>query len=198
MSVAIDVIFVLFMAFMFFLGYRKGFLTKAWWLLDLAVIVLVGFFLTPTIKDALQNNTGLYNWLDSTFRSWMGDGSVANYNAAEVAGLVLEIIIWLGLGIIVCILMAILKAVLKSLTKYKFFGIIDKILGGVYALVIWLAVLMVLGVLIGTCTNFEPIKKAYDACGETYIFKYIFGANPFQEFVNSKIPIGTWIGNLIQ
>ncbi len=197
MSIAIDVIFVLFMALMFFFGYRKGFLHKAWWLLDIAVIVLLGFFLTPTIKEALQSGTGIYTGLENAFKSMMGDGSVANYDASALAGLALEVIIWVALGILVIILMAILKCVLKSLTKYAFFGIINKILGGIYSLVIWFAVLMVLGVLAGTFTNFAPIKTAYDTCGETYIFKYIFGANPFQDFVNGKLPLGTWIGNLI-
>lgn len=135
MSIAIDVIFVLFMALMFFFGYRKGFLHKAWWLLDIAVIVLLGFFLTPTIKEALQSGTGIYTGLENAFKSMMGDGSVANYDASALAELALEVIIWVVLGILVIILMAILKCVLKSLTKYAFFGIINKILGGIYSLV---------------------------------------------------------------
>ncbi len=198
MAIAIDVIFILFMALMFFFGYRKGFLHKAWWLLDVALIVLFGLFLTPTIRDALQNNTGIYNWLNNAFVSMMGDGSVANFDAASLAGLVLDIIIWVVLGIIVIIVMAIFKAVLRRLTKYAFFGIIDRILGGVYSIVIWLAVLMVIGVIAGTFTNFEPVRKAYDLCAETYVFRYIFGANPFQAFVNEKFPLGTWIGGLFQ
>ena len=36
---------------MFFFGYRKGFLTKAWWLLDIGLIVVFGLFLTPSIKQ---------------------------------------------------------------------------------------------------------------------------------------------------
>ena len=38
MNIVVDVIFVLFLALMFFFGFRRGFLTKAWWLLDIGLI----------------------------------------------------------------------------------------------------------------------------------------------------------------
>ncbi len=198
MTVAIDVVFVLVLCLMFFLGYRKGFLHKAWWLLVAAVVVLAGFFFTPSVKDALMQNTGIYNWLFNMYSSVMGDGSIANFDVASVAGITLEILIWIGFWIVIAILMAILKLILKSLVKYSFFNVIDKIFGGVYSVVICFAVLMLVGVICGTFVNFSPVQSAYSACSETYIFKYIFGANPFQGFVNEKFPLGTWIGNLFQ
>ena len=59
MSIIIDIVFVLFLVLVFYLGYRKGFLTKAWWLVDLALIAIVGFLLSPTIFNAIKNNTGI-------------------------------------------------------------------------------------------------------------------------------------------
>lgn len=197
MNIVIDVIFVLFMALMFYLGYRKGFLSKAWWLIDIALIVAVGLILAPTVASALAENTGLQATLEEAFASMLGEGSFIDLDAAQTASLVLNIIVWVALGIIIIILMAILKAVLKSLRKYAAFKIIDGIFGGLYSVIISLAVLVVLGALVGTFTDFAPIKSAYDLCGETYIFRYVFGANPFDEFLSEKFPLGSWLYDLI-
>lgn len=194
MNIVIDVIFVLFLALMFFFGFRKGFLTKAWWLLDIGLIVIFGIFLTPSIKAALDGS--LTPALENAFTS-MVESSGMNLDPAEFAGIVTSVIIWIGIGIIVIIVMAIIKAVLRRVNKIKFFGFIDKLLGGVYAVAISLAVLVVLGALVGTFVNFDVMKNAADFCSQTYIFKYVFGANPFQQYADQYVPLGTWIAGLI-
>ena len=194
MNIVIDVIFVLFLALMFFFGFRKGFLTKAWWLLDIGLIVIFGIFLTPSIKAALDGS--LTPALENAFTS-MVESSGMNLDPAEFAGIVTSVIIWIGIAIIVIIIMAIIKAVLRRVSKIKFFGFIDKLLGGIYAVAISLAVLVALGALAGTFVNFEVMKNAADFCSETYIFKYVFGANPFQTYADQYIPLGTWIAGLI-
>ncbi|HJB92899.1 MAG TPA: CvpA family protein [Candidatus Borkfalkia stercoripullorum] len=194
MNIVIDVIFVLFLALMFFFGFRKGFLTKAWWLLDIGLIVIFGIFLTPSIKAALDGS--LTPALENAFTS-MVESSGMNLDPAEFAGIVTSVIIWIGIGIIVIIVMAIIKAVLRRVNKIKFFGFIDKLLGGVYAVAISLAVLVVLGALAGTFVNFDVMKNAADFCSQTYIFKYVFGANPFQQYADQYVPLGTWIAGLI-
>lgn len=194
MNIVIDVIFVLFLALMFFFGFRKGFLTKAWWLLDIGLIVIFGIFLTPSIKAALDGS--LTPALENAFTS-MVESSGMNLAPAEFAGIVTSVIIWTGIAIIVIIVMAIIKAVLRRVNKIKFFGFIDKLLGGVYAVAISLAVLVVLGALAGTFVNFDVMKNAADFCSQTYIFKYVFGANPFQQYADQYVPLGTWIAGLI-
>ena len=194
MNIVIDVIFVLFLALMFFFGFRKGFLTKAWWLLDIGLIVIFGIFLTPSIKAALDGS--LTPALENAFTS-MVESSGMNLYPAEFAGIVTSVIIWIGIAIIVIIVMAIIKAVLRRVNKIKFFGFIDKLLGGVYAVAISLAVLVVLGALAGTFVNFDVMKNAADFCSQTYIFKYVFGANPFQQYADQYVPLGTWIAGLI-
>lgn len=194
MNIVIDVIFVLFLALMFFFGFRKGFLTKAWWLLDIGLIVIFGIFLTPSIKAALDGS--LTPALENAFTS-MVESSGMNLDPAEFAGIVTSVIIWIGIAIIVIIVMAIIKAVLRRVNKIKFFGFIDKLLGGVYAIAISLAVLVVLGALAGTFVNFDVMKNAADFCSQTYIFKYVFGANPFQQYADQYVPLGTWIAGLI-
>lgn len=194
MNIVIDVIFVLFLALMFFFGFRKGFLTKAWWLLDIGLIVIFGIFLTPSIKAALDGS--LTPALENAFTS-MVESSGMNLDPAEFAGIVTSVIIWIGIAIIVIIIMAIIKAVLRRVSKIKFFGFIDKLLGGIYAVAISLAVLVALGALAGTFVNFEVMKNAADFCSETYIFKYVFGANPFQTYADQYIPLGTWIAGII-
>ena len=193
MNIVIDVVFVLFMALMFFFGFRRGFLTKAWWLLDIGLIVVFGLFLTPSIKQGI--GPSLTPALESMFASLAESG--LNMDPAEIADIVTSVIIWVGIGIIVIILMAILKAVLRRVNEMKFFGYIDKILGGIYGVAISLAIIMVLGALAGTFVNFEPMKNAADFCNQTYLFKYVFGSNPFQPFADQYLPLGTWIAGLI-
>ncbi len=196
MSIVFDVVLVVFLALMFLVGYKKGFLNKAWWLVDIALIVAVGMLLVPTLNESLTN-AGLYAKLEGLFRSLVGEGSFLKLDPADAARVAQTVIAWLGLAIIIIILMAILKAVLKGLRKYKVFKVLDGILGGAYGVLISFVVLMVIGVLVGTFSNFEVIANAQETCSQSYLFKYIFGANPFQEFVNGKIPLGTWIANLI-
>lgn len=197
MSIVADILFVLFMALMFFFGYRKGFLTKAWWLLDIGLIVVLGVFLAPTVKGMFSSN--LLPALENAFASLADSaGEVLNLNPEELADIVLSVIVWIGLGIIVVIVMAILKHFLRKLNRLKFFGLIDKIFGGVYSLAITLAVLMILGALLGTFVNFGPIEKAAEFCADSYVFKYVFGANPFQNFADKYVPLGTWIGDLVK
>ena len=196
MSIVIDVVFVLFLVLMFFFGYRKGFLNKAWWLVDIALTAGLCVLLLPTLNNSLTN-AGLYGKLESLFSSLVGGNSPIKLDAAEAASVVQSVIICIGLGIIVIIVMAIVKALLKGLRKYIAFKIIDGVLGGVYSIVITAAVLMVIGVLAGTFVPyFGPVSSASDLCSECFLFKYIFGANPFQEFVNGKFPLGSWVAQL--
>lgn len=190
MSIVIDVVLILFLALMFFFGYRKGFLSKAWWLIDIALIVAFGLLLTPTLSGAITDHTGLYNALCNGLRSAFGE------DAERTAALIIDIIVWVGIGIIVIILMAILKAVLKKLRQYAVFKVIDGIFGGIYGVIISFAVLFVIGALVGTFTNFAPIQRAQEFCADTYVFRYIFGANPLDGFLSEHFPLGTWIGNL--
>ena len=193
MNIVIDVVFVLFMALMFFFGYRRGFLTKAWWLLDIGLIVVFGLFLTPSIQEGI--GPSLSPALEGVFNSWKENG--LNVDPASLASVVTSIIIWIGIGIIVIIVMAIVKALLRKLKRTKVFDIIDKILGGVYGLAISLAIIMVIGALAGTFVNMDPMKNAADFCNTTYVFKYIFGSNPFQPFADQYLPLGTWIAGLM-
>ena len=181
------------MALMFFFGYRRGFLTKAWWLLDIGLIVVFGLFLTPSIQEGI--GPSLTPALEGMFNSLKENG--LNIDPASLASVVTSIIIWVGIGIIVIIVMAIIKVLLRKLKRTKVFDIIDKILGGIYGVAISLAVIMVIGALAGTFVNFEPMKNAADFCNTTYVFRYVFGSNPFQNFADRYLPLGTWIAGLI-
>ena len=189
MSIIVDIVLIIFLALMFLWGYKKGFLDRAWWLVDIALIVALGLLLVPTVSDALTVHTGLYGALKNAL-------SVMEEEAERKAALIVDIIVWVGIGIIVIILMAILKAVLKKLRQYAFFKIVDGILGGIYLVVITFAVLMVLGLLVGTFTNYSAIAKAHDFCADSYVFRYIFGANPFESFAAEHFPLGTWVAKL--
>lgn len=193
MNIVIDVIFVLFLALMFLFGFRRGFLTKAWWLLDIGLIVVFGLFLTPSIKQGI--GPSLTPALEGAFASLKDSG--LNIDPASVADIVTSVIIWVGIGILVIIVMAIIKAVLRRINRMKFFNFIDKILGGIYDVAFALAVLMILGALAGTFVNFDAMKSAADFCNQTYLFKYVFGSNPFQSFADQYVPLGTWIAGLI-
>ena len=193
MNIVIDVIFVLFLALMFLFGFRRGFLTKAWWLLDIGLIVVFGLFLTPSIKQWI--GPSLTPALEGAFASMAESG--LNVDAAGLADIITSVIIWVGIGILVIIVMAIIKAVLRRINRMKFFNFIDKILGGIYDVAFALAVLMILGALAGTFVNFDAMKSAADFCNQTYLFKYVFGSNPFQSFADQYVPLGTWIAGLI-
>ena len=192
MNIVIDVVFVLFMALMFYFGFRRGFLTKAWWLLDIGLIVVFGVFLTPSIQEAI--GPSLTPALENAFASLAESG--LSIDPASFADIVTSVIIWVGLGIIVIIVMAILKLFLRKLNNLKFFNFIDKVLGGLYGVAICLAVIMALGALAGTFVNFEPMKNAAEFCNQTYLFKYVFGSNPFQSYADQYVPLGTWIAGL--
>ncbi len=190
MNIAIDVIFVLLGLLVFYLGYRKGFLTKAWWLVDLAVITIVGGLLAPTIFDAIKTKTNWYTALVEKLASVEGK---LNIQAESLAETIIVAGIWIALGIVVTIILAIFKALLRKLVRYSVVSVIDKILGGVYSVVLFVAVLMVLGALVGTLDVFEPIRKASETCSECYVFRYIFGANPLQTYADKYVPLGEWI-----
>lgn len=198
MNIAIDVFFVLFLALMFFIGYKKGFLNKAWWLIDVALIVVIGLAVVPTVHRALSENTSLVGKLENLFTSLIGNATIAKLDAAGLASLVTDILIWIVLAIVIIILMAIVKHILKKLRNYSFFKVVDGILGGLYGVIISVAVLMAIGVIVETFTCFAPVQSAHDICSETYVFKYIFGANPFGEYANAHFPVGSWIRSLLQ
>ena len=49
-----------------------------------------------------------------------------------------------------------------------------------------------------TGVHFAPVSSAYDLCGQTHLFRYVFGANPFQETINAHFPLGSWIYEALQ
>ena len=53
MKIAIDVIFILFLLVMAVAGYRKGFLDRAWWLMDIVIIVFLGVNCEPKLTQQL-------------------------------------------------------------------------------------------------------------------------------------------------
>ena len=192
MAIAIDVIFVLFLVLMFFLSFRKGFLTKAWWLLDVALIVLAGIYFAPTLVTILEEMSFMQK-LEDAIASGLAQASFLNMDPAEAARTCMNIIAWVVLGILVIIVMAILKLILRKVVKVKVFGFVDKLLGGLYGAIISATFLLVLGARATTLTTFEPVAKAFDVCKETYLFRYIFGENPFGEWALTNFPLGEWI-----
>lgn len=194
MNILIDVIFVLFVLLMFFLGYRKGFLTKAWWLIDLGLIVVCGIFIAPSILAPLKK-TSMYAGLESNLSSLAGRLNIED--ASSLADLIFNICIWLALAIVIIIVMAIFKSLLRKLTNYKAFSVIDKVLGGVYSAVIVTAFLIALGAVAGTFVQFAPVASASEMCSETYIFRYVFGANPFQPQADKYLDLGGLIYKLL-
>lgn len=197
MKIAIDITFVLFLALMAFIGYKKGFLNRAWWLVDIVIIVLLGMSFAPQLTQKL-GDTGLSASIADALSGLANGDTLFGKPVSDVADLAVSVIVWAGLAIVVAIVMAIVKAILKCLRKFLFFRIIDGILGAVYGVCITLAVLLVLGAAAGTFTDFAPVSSAYDVCAQTSLFKYIFGQNPFQETVNANFPIGEWIYNALQ
>ncbi len=188
MTIVIDVVFVIFLALVAVLSYRSGFFQRGWWLLDIAITILLGMRLIPIIND-IFTDAGLLEALQGALDSVVGEGKLIKMEAAEVATIVQTVLAWICLGIIVIILMAILKAILKNLRKFQWFRIVDGILGCVYSLVVTVAILLIVGAIAGMFTEVEVIGKAYDVCKQTSLFKYIFGENPLQEVVVAYWPI---------
>lgn len=194
MNIVIDIIFVIFILAVFGLSYRRGFLTKAWWLIDLALIIAFGIFLSPTILDALRG-TALYNALYDSLASAVDFIDIEN--VATMTNVIFTVGIWILLAIAVIIVMAIVKALLRRLTQYKFFKVIDGILGGVYSAALTVAILVLLGALLSTFNVFAPIANAEEFCSGTYVFKYVFGENLFRSQMEKYFNLGSWIYNLI-
>ena len=184
MSIIIDVILCLLAVLVFFLGYRKGFLQKAWWLVDLVVIILLFMMLSPTILKWIEANTA---WKNSLV-DWIGSftGSVPQIQPESVAYFILKAGICLALGIVVVIIMLIVKFLLKKLITLKVFEIIDKSLGGVYSVAVM------------TFVNFAPIQSLSDTFSQTYMAKYLFGENLLQGFFDKYLPFGTWIAGIVK
>ena len=196
MSIIIDVILCLLAVLVFFLGYRKGFLQKAWWLVDLVVIILLFMMLSPTILKWIEANTA---WKNSLV-DWIGSftGSVPQIQPESVAYFILKAGICLALGIVVVIIMLIVKFLLKKLITLKVFEIIDKILGGVYSVAVMTLILLVIGGVLGTFVNFAPIQSLSDTFSQTYMTKYLFGENLLQGFFDKYLPFGTWIAGIVK
>lgn len=196
MNIVIDIVFVLFVLLMAFVGYKKGFLDRAWWVIDIVLIVFLGMNFVPKISQALSG-TGFAVSIENAIAGAVS-GGLFGKTPAELASLALDIIAWAGLAVAVLIVMAIFKAILKSLRKVLGFRVLDGILGSLYGIVMCLVILLVLGALAGTFTQFAPVSSAYDLCSQTTLFKYVFGANPFQETINAHFPLGTWIYGALQ
>ncbi len=196
MYIVIDVVFVLFVALMFFFGFRKGFMTKAWWLVDLALIVVLGILVAPTVLAGMQG-TALYASVLNKFTAWQTSGTLTISNPETITNVIFSIAIWILLALAVVIVMAILKAVFRGLYKYRAFRFIDKLFGGIYSAAFTVALLFAIGAVVGTFVDFQPIAKAADFCSHTYVFKYIFGENPLQGRMEESFNIGGWIYNAL-
>lgn len=196
MSVVIDIALCLFAVLFFFFGYRKGFIKKAWWLVDLVVIVLLFIAISPSVLKWIETETG---WKTSLVE-WIGSlaGNIEQIKPEAISDFILKAGICLVLGIIVIIVMLIIKCLLKKLIRLKVFEIIDKILGGVYGAAVFALVLMVIGAILGTFVNFAPIQNLSNIFTETYMAKYLFGENLLQGFFDKYLPLGTWIAGLIK
>lgn len=196
MGILIDIVLCLLAVLFFFLGYRKGFLRKAWWLVDLVVIVLLFAMLSPSILQWIEGNTGwktaLVNWLSKLAEK------VDKINPEAISDFILKAGICLVLGIIVIIVMLVIKLLLKKLIGLKFFEIVDKIMGGIYNIAVVTLILMVIGGVVGTFVNYAPIQKASEFFADTYMAKYIFGENLLQGFFDKYFPLGTWIADLLK
>lgn len=197
MKIAIDVIFILFLLVMTVVGYRKGFLDRAWWLMDIVIIVFLGMNFEPKLAQQL-GDAGLTAAIEGALSGAAGGDTLFGKPVADIAQIAVSVIVWAGLAIVVAIVMAIVKAILKSLRKFLSFRVIDGVLGAMYGMVITLVVLLVIGAVAGTFTDFAPVSSAYDLCGQTHLFRYIFGANPFQETINAHFPLGSWIYGALQ
>ncbi len=196
MYIVIDVVFVLFVALMFFFGFRKGFMTKAWWLVDLALIVVLGILVAPTVLAGMQG-TALYASVLNKFTAWQTSGTLTISNPETITNVIFSIAIWILLALAVVIVMAILKAVFRGLYKYRAFRFIDKLFGGIYSAAFTVALLFAIGAVVGTFVDFQPIAKAADYCSHTYVFKYIFGENPLRGRMEESFNIGGWIYNAL-
>lgn len=195
MGIVIDIALCLIAILFFFLGFRKGFLKKAWWIVDIVVSVLLFMLISPSIlKWITEKNTwrtGLINALSSIAES------IPQLNPETVADFILKAGICLALGIIVVIVMLFVKFILKKLITIKFFEILDKLFGGIYSVVVFMLILMVIGGILGTFVTFAPIQKLSDFFATSSMAKYIFGQNPLQGIFDKYIPLGVWIKNLI-
>lgn len=194
MGILIDIVLCLIAVLFFFLGYRKGFLRKAWWLVDLVVIILLFIMLSPSILKWIEGNTGWKTFLVNRFTSL--SEKISQINPESLADFILKAGICLCLGIIVIVVMLIIKLLLKKLIGLKFFEIVDKIMGGIYNVGVILLILLIIGGVLGTFVNFAPIRKASDFFTDTYMAKYIFGDNLLQGFFDKYFPLGTWIAKL--
>ena len=84
MTIVIDVVFVIFLALVAVLSYRSGFFQRGWWLLDIAITILLGMRLIPIIND-IFTDAGLLEALQGALDSVVGEGKLIKMEAAEVA-----------------------------------------------------------------------------------------------------------------
>lgn len=196
MQIVIDIVLCVLAVLFFFVGYHKGFLKKAWWLVDLAVIVLLFTLLSPTILKVITEKTDIRTTLINTFGGI--SESIPQLSAEAITDFILNVGICLVLGVAVIIVMAILKLIIKLFIKISFFRFIDKILGGVFVVVLFIVILLVIGALFGTFTTFAPIKSVVDMFSESAMGKFFVGSNPLQGIVDKYVPLGTWIAGLVK
>lgn len=196
MGIVFDIALCLLAVLFFFLGFRKGFLKKAWWLIDLVVVVLLFLLLSPSILKWITEKTSWRSGLVEAIGSLAE--KVPQINPETVTDFILKAGICLALGIIVVVVMIFVKFILKKLITLKFFEILDKILGGVYQIAVVTLILLLIGGVLGTFVNFAPIQKLADMFSTSSMAKYIFGHNPLQGIFDKYIPFGTWIAGLIK
>lgn len=195
MGVIIDVALCLVAILFFFLGYRKGFLKKAWWLVDIVVSILLFMALSPSVLNWITENTTWREGLINAFSSL--SETIPQLDAATIADFILKAGICIALELIVIIVMLIVKFILKKLITIKFFEILDKLFGGIYSVVVFILVLLVLGGVLGTFVEFAPVQKLNDVFVTSSMAKYLFGQNPLQAVFDKYFPLGVWIKNLI-
>ena len=195
MSIVIDIAFCLIAVLFFYLGYRKGFFFFFWWIIDLALIVVMFVLLSPSIMKWIEGSTGWKTSLSDKIAAMTANLPV-EINAESVANFILKTGICVVLAIAIISVMAIIKFFLKKLITLKVFGVIDRILGGFYSVIVMFVILLLVGGILGTLINFVPIQKAHDLFAKSYMAKYVFGENLLQNFFNQYLPLGTWIGKL--
>lgn len=193
MFVIADILFLAFVALTTFLGVRRGFLTKGWWLLDLGLIVAFALLFTPSVLQEAAE-TSLYA---SLLNKISPIAQRLKLNAETVVRALFGTAFCILLSIAVIVVMAILKGVLRIFLRYKWFRILDKVFGGIYSAVITVAILMALGALAGTFVCFAPVAKAHDFCSDCFVFGYVFGKNPFQAQMEASFNLGQWIFDLL-
>ena len=182
MYIIIDVVFCLLAVLFFYLGFRKGFLKEVGWLVNIAVIVLLFAILSPSVCKWLLTGTDLRSALVSAFEG------IPQINAEWLAECIIKLGACIVLAIIEIVVIRILRHFIRKLVQLKAVKIIDKMLGGLFSLVVAIAILMVIGGILGVFIDSAPFSKLADLFTKTSLAKYIYGCNPLQDVFVKILP----------